>query len=228
MWHIARRVEELTHEPVNLKQVTIMPTATLGRFAQRCVDEFDPHIVVMHTSGAVVSVESVERRAERFLGGRLLPPVTLLQRASAAILGYRRPAAANPGAGGVLDLYPRAKRLLQRLGLTASFLTVEQATEGYAAAIRVVAAREQCLLLVRGPAATTANLAPGRAARRIRALNEHLRRLCDARRIPFCDHLALRAQLAPHTLPDGTHYDREGSALAGAYEFALLRPLLAG
>jgi len=220
-------VTEITGRRVWLRLTPVYPTPGLSRYVARCLDEFNPDVVLLHVAGHFVSYAYVGAYLESIFGGRLAP---LVRRLSAPLLHWLHIRGHDDLEDGAARLrrvlYYAGRNILLRIGLGRPFMTVDAAASAYEAAIGLVASHEQTLFAVRGPGGHALPLYPRRLEReartRIAALDDRLRRISAAHRVPFRSPLErLGGGVAPHSM----HHPQQLAIMAET-DKELLRALL--
>lgn len=201
----ARRVTQLTGEPVETVIRYIWPAKGLGDRMEEWVNELQPDVVLVRASSFWVNFESVPVKFERRFGKRVRP----VARAGLKVGG-------NPKFS-----HNRAFRLGRVIAARtiggATYFEPQLACDLLMAAVQRICRDESLVVVVRGPSHahnTTSSVRGLRTSERRRAeLERCLDAECKKLRVPFVPR---REPLtADHLLNDDVHDNEEGHRLNG-------------
>jgi lysophospholipase L1-like esterase len=231
---VGARLTEATGEPVETTLIFAFPTPGLGRFLSRRLDAIQPDVVILHLTGFALGAHTLypwlsflnRQRTVHQASGHALALVTRLLGCSPLYPPYDR-------RGLRQRLYGAAYDAAIRRGLGRPQVALDQYLEAYEGAIRMLAAREDTLTIVRGPIRSDFNIhAPAALARAnadIQTAEVRAATLCTERRVPYVSMFEVEARhggTEPWFMDDGMHASAHAQRLTADAELALLLPLL--
>jgi hypothetical protein len=229
---ICAELKRRTGEDVEGVLVRALPNAGLARFTQKVLDREHPDIVILHCSGYLVEEETLAYGLTRRFGPKAVNRMMRARRVTRAVLHVDPDRPGTRGPGLRLRAYTAIRKRLLVHGLGGTLATVETVAASYEEVIRVVAAREDIIFIVRGPTGSVTMLdnpaVHERAQRRLVALDDHIRAACAARRVPFvstCDRFIHDPDRYFDT-DDRLHTNAAGLAVIAQEELKVLLPLL--
>lgn len=201
----ARRVTELTGEPVETVIRNIWPSKGLGDRLEEWVKELEPDVVLVRASSFWVNFESVPLKFERRFGKRGRP----ITRAGLKIGGNPQ-FSHNPA-------FRLGRIVAVRTVGGATYFEPQQASDLLMNAVQRICRDESLLVVVRGPSHSHNAVASAgglrRSERRRAELEACLAAECQRLRVPFVPRREPFTQA--HLLSDDVHDNEEGHRLNG-------------
>jgi hypothetical protein len=227
---IERALSAWTGEPATVDMRYAFPTPGLPRYAARLVDQLDPEVVIVGCWGSA-AIQTLTPLLERLLGRQTIPVGRPGRRLVRWLFDADPLHPLVRPRGPRQQIYAAGYNALLRAGLGAPMADMDAVITAHLETIAMLAAREDLVVLVRGPHWITRNRALPRLYREhvrgLRAFEAAAAALCERRRIPYVSLMQLYGPMEGRWLgPDQIHPSDTANRAWAAAAVAALQPLL--